>query len=124
MIQFGKSNFFILISRNIFFFFFRFEGEDCNKMQRLKEQKEQMQSWVMQQMNERRAAEKESRDAEKAYQDAVVARDKRAIALELMEEECRRRLREATAKFNKALVSRIHFIFISIFSIFEIIAQH
>lgn len=80
-----------------------FEGEDCNKQQRLKEQKEQMQSWVMQQMNERRAAEKERRDAEKAYQDAVIARDKRAITLELMEEDCRRKLREAAAKFNKTL---------------------
>lgn len=66
-----------------------------------------MQSWVMQQMNERRAAEKERRDAEKAYQDAVIARDKRAITLELMEEDCRRKLREAAAKFNKTLVSQI-----------------
>lgn len=80
-----------------------------------------MQSWVIQQINERRAAEKERRDAEKAYQDAIVARDNRAIALELMEEDCRRRLREATAKFNKALVSRIFFFLIS-FN-FQIFAQ-
>ena len=80
--------------------------------ERLKEQKEQMQSWVMQQINERRAAEKERRDAEKAYQEAVIARDKRAISLEYMEQDCRRRLNEATARFNRALVSQI-FKFIS-----------
>ncbi|XP_033215002.1 RIB43A-like with coiled-coils protein 2 isoform X2 [Belonocnema kinseyi] len=80
-----------------------FQGEDCKMQERLKEQKEQMQSWVMQQISERRAAEKERRDAEKAYQEAVVARDKRAISLEHMEQDCRRRLNEATARFNRAL---------------------
>ena len=87
--------------------FTRFQGEDCNMQERLKEQKEQMQSWVMQQVNERRAAEKERRDAEKAYQETVVARDKRATALEQMEQDCRRRLNEATARFNRSLVSII-----------------
>lgn len=60
----------------------------------------------MQQVQERRLAERERRDGERAYQEAVLSRDRRALALEHMERECRRRLSEATASFNRALVMR------------------
>ena len=73
-----------------------------------------MQSWLIQQVAERRAAEKERRDAERAYQEAVFSRDKRATALERMELECRRRLNQATARFNRALVSYDERVFLSI----------
>ncbi|OXU28177.1 hypothetical protein TSAR_003628 [Trichomalopsis sarcophagae] len=81
----------------------RFEGEDENLVARLREQREQMQSWIMQQVQERRLAEREKRDTEQAYQEALLSRDRRALALEHMELECRRRLSEATARFNRAL---------------------
>ncbi|XP_011497805.1 PREDICTED: RIB43A-like with coiled-coils protein 2 [Ceratosolen solmsi marchali] len=81
----------------------KFEGEDANLVCRRKEQKEQMLSWIMQQVQERRLAEKERLEAEREYQDALLSRDNRAMALETSERDCRRRLNEATAKFNRAL---------------------
>lgn len=82
----------------------RFEGEDRNLGERLKAQREQMRWWIQRQKEEREAAEKARRDAENAYQEVVLSRDKRATTLARMEEECRRRLNEATATFNRALV--------------------
>ncbi|XP_068991541.1 RIB43A-like with coiled-coils protein 2 [Neodiprion pinetum] len=79
------------------------KSEDENAQARARVLKEQMQSWLEQQTQERRKAEKELKDADEAYQNAVVARDKRAVMLEGMEHECRRKLNETTAKFNKAL---------------------
>lgn len=67
-------------------------------------QKEQMRWWIQRQKEEREAAEKARRDAEEAYQEVVLSRDKRAITMARMEEECRRRLNETTARFNRALV--------------------
>ncbi|KAG5317670.1 RIBC2 protein, partial [Pseudoatta argentina] len=81
----------------------KFEGEDRNFLERLKAQKEQMRWWIQKQKEERRAAEKARRDDEDAYKEVVLSRDKRATTLARMEEECRRRLNEATAIFNRAL---------------------
>lgn len=82
----------------------RFEGEDRNLHERLKEQREQMRWWIQKQKEEREAIEKVRRDTEEAYQEVVLSRDKRGMMLARMEEECRRRLNEATATFNRALV--------------------
>ncbi|KAG7198610.1 hypothetical protein KM043_005971 [Ampulex compressa] len=81
----------------------KFEGEDCDLKDRLRLQKEQMRWWIEKQREERTMADKERRAAEKAYQEAVTSRDRRAIELDRMERECRRRLNEATARFNRAL---------------------
>ncbi|XP_058791408.1 RIB43A-like with coiled-coils protein 2 [Phymastichus coffea] len=80
-----------------------FEGEDANGANRRREQREQMQSWIVQQVQQRRQADKERSESERMYQEAVLARDKRALQLDNMERECRRRLNEATARFNRAL---------------------
>lgn len=71
---------------------------------RLKAQKEQMRWWIQRQKDEREAAERARRDAEDTYQEVVLSRNQRAMTLARMEEECRRRLNEATATFNRALV--------------------
>lgn len=63
-----------------------------------------MRSWLSQQIEERKAAEKERQMAEDAYKAAVIARDNRAIELDHMEKECRKRLEIACVRFNKALV--------------------
>lgn len=55
-------------------------------------------------MEERNAAEKERIAAEDAYKAAVLARDARAIELDQMEKDCRKRLDDACRRFNKALV--------------------
>lgn len=74
---------------------------------RMKEQKDQTRSFLEQQIQEKMIAEKELKNAEKEYQDAVIARDCRALELQKIEQECRRRLNEATQNFNQALVSNI-----------------
>ncbi|XP_033321550.2 RIB43A-like with coiled-coils protein 2 [Megalopta genalis] len=80
----------------------KFRSEEGSK-ERLRAQKEETRYWIEQQKGERVRIEREHREAEKAYQEAVISRDKRAAALDQMERECRRRLNEATARFNRAL---------------------
>lgn len=81
----------------------KFEGEDYNFREKQKIQKDEMRWWVEKQRKEREAADKERKDAERAFQRAVISRDKRAVELENLERECRRRLNESTASFNRAL---------------------
>ncbi|KRT81104.1 hypothetical protein AMK59_6062 [Oryctes borbonicus] len=54
-------------------------------------------------MLEKEAAEKERKAAENAYKTAIIARDQRAIELDGMERDCRKRLELACCKYNKAL---------------------
>lgn len=56
-------------------------------------------------MQERETAEKNRKIAESAYQAAVVARDNRAVELDLMEQECKRKLMAANAQYNAALAA-------------------
>lgn len=72
--------------------------------ERQRTQKEQMKAWLCQQIQERKAAEKEQKEAEEAYKAAVIARDARAIQLDQMEKECKKRLELACARYNQALV--------------------
>lgn len=78
-------------------------NEDRQRMQ-----KEQTKAWLCQQIQERQAAEKERKEAEEAYKAAIIARDSRAIELDQMERECRKRLELACARYNQALVSKQH----------------
>lgn len=55
-------------------------------------------------MDEREAADKERKAADDAYKAAVIARDDRAIQLDNMEKDCRKRLERACCMFNRALV--------------------
>ncbi|XP_045480184.1 RIB43A-like with coiled-coils protein 2 [Harmonia axyridis] len=87
----------------------KFEGEDLVSAQRLRIQREQIKSWLDQQMQEKEAAQKEQKAAEEAYKAAMVARDERALQLERMEMECRKRLYEANRKFNAALAAEKDF---------------
>ncbi|KAF5275542.1 hypothetical protein FQR65_LT04145 [Abscondita terminalis] len=81
----------------------KFEGEDAASSERKKMQREQVQSWLQQQMEERESADKDRKTADEAYQAAVIARDARAIELDRMEKDCRKRLDRACCMFNKAL---------------------
>lgn len=81
----------------------KFEGEDLLSEERLKIQREQIRAWLDQQVNERVSAQKERKDAEEAYQAAMIARDKRALELEHLEKECKKRLELACLRYNKAL---------------------
>ncbi|KAK4886243.1 hypothetical protein RN001_002514 [Aquatica leii] len=81
----------------------KFEGEDVASEERKKIQREQIQSWLQQQMEERDNADKERKAADEAYKAAVIARDARAIELDRLEKDCRKRLERACCMFNRAL---------------------
>ncbi|CAG9130372.1 unnamed protein product [Plutella xylostella] len=82
----------------------KFEGEDLNYEERRKLMAAQRNSWLQQQMRERRAAEDERRKAEDAYMMAIKARDARAGELDRLERECRLRLGHANLRYNEALM--------------------
>lgn len=75
--------------------------------ERKKLQIDQTRAWLSQQIEERKAAEKERKDAEEAYKAAVIARDARAVELDQMEKQCRKRLELACARYNQALVELV-----------------
>ncbi|XP_044254489.1 RIB43A-like with coiled-coils protein 2 [Tribolium madens] len=81
----------------------KFEGEDLVSIERAKVQRDQVKSWLDQQIMEKEAADKERKAAEEAYREAIKARDQRALQLDKMEKECRKRLEEACLRFNRAL---------------------
>ncbi|XP_075234790.1 RIB43A-like with coiled-coils protein 2 [Lycorma delicatula] len=81
----------------------KFEGEDMEANKRKKYQMEQQKIWLQQQIDERIQAEKDKKLAEFAYDEMVLARDERSKQLESLENECKRQLDEATARFNQAL---------------------
>lgn len=83
---------------------YRFLGEDLRSKERQKAQRQQYRSWLEQQIIEQRAADNDRKAAQKAYDEALLARDKYGCELERMERECRRQLNIANLRFNKALV--------------------
>ncbi|RZB77478.1 RIB43A-like with coiled-coils protein 2 [Asbolus verrucosus] len=81
----------------------KFEGEDLQSLDRAKMQQDQMKAWLDQQIKEKEAADKERQFAEETYREAILTRDQRALQLDNMEKECRKRLEDACLKFNRAL---------------------
>lgn len=81
----------------------KFDGEDLMSDERAKIQKEQINAYLSQQLEEKQSAEKERKDAEDAYLAAMKVRDERAMELERLEKECRKRLELACLRYNKAL---------------------
>ncbi|XP_068907122.1 RIB43A-like with coiled-coils protein 2 [Tenebrio molitor] len=81
----------------------KFEGEDLAGAERAKVQRDQVRAWLDQQMMEKEAADQERKAAEEAYREAIFARDQRALQLDQMEKDCRKRLEEACLRFNRAL---------------------
>ncbi|KAJ8969452.1 hypothetical protein NQ317_014600 [Molorchus minor] len=79
----------------------KFEGEDLQNEQRSKIQREEVKAWLDQQVMEKNSIEQ--KEAEDAYKAAIIARDQRALELDRMEKECRKKLQEACVRFNKAL---------------------
>ncbi|XP_063366395.1 RIB43A-like with coiled-coils protein 2 [Cydia amplana] len=83
----------------------KFEGEDLEYEERKKIMAVQKNSWLEQQVQERKAAEEERKAAEAAYMMAIKARDARASELDRMEGECRYRLGQANLRYNEALAA-------------------
>ncbi|XP_061717085.1 RIB43A-like with coiled-coils protein 2 [Cydia pomonella] len=83
----------------------KFEGEDLDYEERKKIMAVQKNSWLEQQVQERKAAEEERKAAEAAYMMAIKARDARASELDKLERECRYRLGQANLRYNEALAA-------------------
>lgn len=81
----------------------KFEGEDKQNEERAKVQREEFRAWLDQQVIEKNAIDKERKSAEDAYKAAVIARDQRAIELDRIEKECRKKLHLSCLRFNQAL---------------------
>ncbi|KAG6803256.1 RIB43A-like with coiled-coils protein 1 [Apis mellifera caucasica] len=77
------------------------EEEDFKEKSRAK--KEEMRWWIEKQMQEHISAESERKEFEKAQEAAILSRDKHAMKIAQMEQDCRRKLNEATARFNQAM---------------------
>lgn len=67
-------------------------------------QREQIKSFLEQQILEKIDADKELKNSEKAYHDAMVARDSRALDMQKLDTECKKKLNEAIKNFNQAMV--------------------
>ncbi|XP_034836612.1 RIB43A-like with coiled-coils protein 2 [Maniola hyperantus] len=83
----------------------KFEGEDLEYEERKKIMAAQKNAWLEQQVQERKAAQEERRQAEAAYMMAIKARDARAGELDKLERECRYRLGQANLRYNEALAT-------------------
>ncbi|XP_046970909.1 RIB43A-like with coiled-coils protein 2 [Vanessa cardui] len=83
----------------------KFEGEDLEYEERKKIMAAQKNAWLEQQVQERKAAEEERKQAEAAYMMAIKARDARAGDLDKLERECRYRLGQANLRYNEALAA-------------------
>ncbi|XP_045453377.1 RIB43A-like with coiled-coils protein 2 [Melitaea cinxia] len=83
----------------------KFEGEDLAYEERKKIMAAQKNAWLEQQVQERKAAEEERKQAEAAYMMAIKARDARAGDLDKLERECRYRLGQANLRYNEALAA-------------------
>jgi len=81
----------------------RFEGEDGVAKARKKVQMEQQQSWLMQQMAERRRQEKDKEAGDRLYFDSLKAQEDRAIHMENQYAKLRREMDVATFQFNQSL---------------------
>ncbi|XP_077292804.1 RIB43A-like with coiled-coils protein 2 [Arctopsyche grandis] len=81
----------------------KFEGEDLYCEERTKIMREQCSSWLQQQIHEKQAKDAEQKAAERAYKQAIIARDQRALQLELIERDCKKQLESANAHYNKIL---------------------
>lgn len=69
-------------------------------------------------MDERSAADKQQKESDNAYKTAIIARDQRAIELDRLERDCRKKLEQACYSYNKALVKSTFFLFPSMLSIY------
>ncbi|XP_024083340.1 RIB43A-like with coiled-coils protein 2 isoform X1 [Cimex lectularius] len=83
-----------------------FEGEDDFLNQRRAYQKLQQRNWLIQQMVEHELEKSELKKAQLAFEQHMKDRDNVAVALQEMEQCCKRKLDQATAEYNKALATR------------------
>jgi len=81
----------------------KFDGEDLNNKARSKFQNEQARKWYESQMNEKARAKSNQDKADNLYDLKQIELDKRAMDLQVAEENCRKAINMANAAYNDAL---------------------
>ncbi|XP_055613285.1 RIB43A-like with coiled-coils protein 2 [Uranotaenia lowii] len=84
----------------------KFEGEDLTGGQRKRMQIQQQKSWLEQQIREKRREELDRVAASKFLQEALEARERKALKLAAEEREARCKIQESINQFNKSLVQQ------------------
>ncbi|KAF6216837.1 hypothetical protein GE061_001187 [Apolygus lucorum] len=80
-----------------------FEGEDDKLKERIKHQRTQLKTWLLQQMREKRINEEAVKNSNKLYEETSIDRDRRSQELELMEQNIRIQMERAISEYNMAL---------------------
>ncbi|XP_050434717.1 RIB43A-like with coiled-coils protein 2 [Adelges cooleyi] len=83
----------------------RFEGEEGNSKEYRNEQIQQQRVWLEMQVREKRIADEEAKNAERTWQEIEEMTAQRAQSLACLENECRKKLVEATYRYNQALAA-------------------
>ncbi|XP_053572228.1 RIB43A-like with coiled-coils protein 2 [Bombina bombina] len=80
----------------------RLMGEDLNKLNRKKEQQEQLREWSLQQQQEWAKALEDKKFADTMYDKMSIKLDQKAVELQMMEEKAKRDVCYSTKDFNRA----------------------
>lgn len=86
-------------------FIFRFEGEEGSTKEQRVEQITQQRVWLEMQIREKKITQEENKNVERTWQEAAHTTVQRSLALESLENECRKKLIDANYRYNIALVS-------------------
>lgn len=83
----------------------RFSGEDTDRENRLKEQKNQMRKWIQEQVAEKAYLNKVRQDEDMSYADMIKAIDEIRAATEQEEQEMRKYIVQTVASHNREVDS-------------------
>lgn len=83
----------------------RFEGEDLMSPERHRVQRDQQRAWLQQQIEERRSADNDRKQADRLLQLAIESRDRRAQEMDAAERRTREQTRASDADFNRTLAA-------------------
>ncbi|KAI5713112.1 hypothetical protein M8J75_013817 [Diaphorina citri] len=79
--------------------------DEKEERMRLQKQREEQKAWLEEQMQEKRELERQKSEAQKCYEMNLLAREKRAMELSMMEQQFKRRIEEATRQYNLCLAN-------------------
>ncbi|XP_026679030.1 RIB43A-like with coiled-coils protein 2 isoform X1 [Diaphorina citri] len=79
--------------------------DEKEERMRLQKQREEQKAWLEEQMQEKRELERQKSEAQKCYEMNLLAREKRAMELSMMEQQFKRRIEEAIRQYNLCLAN-------------------
>lgn len=79
--------------------------DELDEKMRFQRQREEQRGWLEEQIQEKRELDRQKCEAQKCYEMNLLAREKRAMQLSMMEQQFKRRIEEATRQYNACLAS-------------------